>query len=104
MEKTIIEKTIDLVFEKDKIIIDRHNFVAFIEHRFMYGVLYEKTMVIRPIDHNRKWLLGYLQNIFTNNPLGEKPDLREVYNWDWDDGVQITFGELPTGWLPKEDY
>ena len=33
-----------------------------------------------------------------------RPDVRKVYSFRWDNGVQVTFGKLPWDWGPSEDW
>jgi len=33
-----------------------------------------------------------------------RPDVRKVYSFRWDNGVQVTFGKLPWEWGPSEDW
>ena len=102
MEKTTVEQALDLIFKEGSILRDGTNFVGFLEHRYVFGYLYEDSLVVRSIDNYNKWLLDYVKSRFSTIDANEKPDIREVWHEFYGSGVQITYGKLPWNWSTQQ--
>lgn len=101
MEKSRVEQALSLIFKEGSILRDGKNFVGFLEHNYVFGYCYENFLVVRSIDNEREWMLGYVKSCFASIDADERPDVREVWHEFYGSGVQITYGELPWGWAKQ---
>ena len=101
MKQTNVEQALSLIFKNGSLLRDGNNFVGFLEHKYVFGYCYKDSLVIRSIDNHRKWMLEYVKSCFASIDANEKPNIREVRHEFYFPGVQITYGELPSGWDPQ---
>lgn len=101
MEKSKVEQALNLIFKEGSILRDGKNFVGFLDHNYVFGYCYENSLVIRSIDNHREWMLAYVKSCFASIDADKRPDIREVWHEFYFPGVQVTYGELPSGWVPK---
>ena len=101
MEKSKVEQALNLIFKEGSILRDGKNFVGFLDHNYVFGYCYEDSLVIRSIENHREWMLAYVKSCFASIDADERPDIREVWHEFYFPGVQVTYGELPSGWVPK---
>lgn len=104
MFKKEISEVFDILFPKDKIAFDGEQFVGFIDHQFIYGEFNETSIVLRLPDNDNGLLVANVRKMIKENGMTPRPDVRKVYNLRLNNGVQITFGELPWEWGPSETW
>ncbi len=104
MYKKEISEVFEILFPKDKIAFDDYQFVGFIEHQFIYGEFDDSAIVLRVPDHDNDQLVANVRKMIKEKGMTPRPDVRKVYSFRWDNGVQVTFGKLPWEWGPSEDW
>lgn len=102
--KKQISTVFKTLFPDNRIAFDEEEcqFVGFIEHQFIYGVYSSQSIILRVPDHDADKLEKNINRILGKTMPEPMPDIRKVYSWEWDNGVQITFGELPWDWQRRK--